>query len=238
MNPFFPYYGSKWRSATQYPSPQGKMVVEPFAGSAGYSLRHNVPRAVLIDSYPVIVGVWDYLIRSSAKDIESIPLVPKGADIRDMAFPCDEARWLVGFYCSPGSVAPANINSTKFTNCWSDRAKAKIIKQKPLIRAWRAIEGTYDCTDSHDMGDSMWFVDPPYQKMGVFYKHSFVDYAKLGEWCLSKKEPIIVCESVGADWLPFDRSFGLQGAPRKAGHDRRSTEVWMTTMPADRPTLF
>jgi hypothetical protein len=46
VRPFFGYYGGKWRdSVKHYPKPQFETIIEPFAGSAGYSLRyasHNV----------------------------------------------------------------------------------------------------------------------------------------------------------------------------------------------------
>ena len=37
MRPLFPFYGSKWRDAKRYGAPVFGHVVEPFAGSAGYS---------------------------------------------------------------------------------------------------------------------------------------------------------------------------------------------------------
>ena len=41
MKPFFRYYGGKWRDCAKYPPPQFDTIVEPFAGSAGYSVRHH-----------------------------------------------------------------------------------------------------------------------------------------------------------------------------------------------------
>jgi hypothetical protein len=40
VRPFFSFFGSKWRVAPHYPAPERDLIIEPFAGSAGYSLRH------------------------------------------------------------------------------------------------------------------------------------------------------------------------------------------------------
>lgn len=40
LKPFFTYFGGKYRIAPRYPKPQYNTIIEPFAGSAGYSLRY------------------------------------------------------------------------------------------------------------------------------------------------------------------------------------------------------
>src|SRR5688500_5758691 len=45
MRPFLSFYGAKWRSAPWYGPPTHDVVVEPFAGSAGYSAYYGVRRA-------------------------------------------------------------------------------------------------------------------------------------------------------------------------------------------------
>jgi hypothetical protein len=40
LRPFFSYYGAKWGLGRHYSAPAHWTVVEPFAGSAGYSLFH------------------------------------------------------------------------------------------------------------------------------------------------------------------------------------------------------
>jgi site-specific DNA-adenine methylase len=53
------------------------------------------------------------------------------------------------------------------------------------------------------------FVDPPYQVKGVYYsgsRWSTADYRDLAELCVALKgagHQVIVCERLGADWLPF-----------------------------------
>src|SRR5689334_5925034 len=75
LKPFWRYYGGKWRAAPRYPTPLHDTIVEPFAGAAGYSLRYPDRRVILVDAYPVIAGMWRYLIRVSADEIRRIPEV-------------------------------------------------------------------------------------------------------------------------------------------------------------------
>jgi site-specific DNA-adenine methylase len=57
MRPFFPYYGSKWNIARYYPAPATGVVVEPFAGAAGYATFYDCPRVDLYDADPIVAGV-------------------------------------------------------------------------------------------------------------------------------------------------------------------------------------
>ena len=69
LRPFFPYFGSKWSIAGKYQAPRHEMVIEPFAGSACYSLHHHRKKVVLIDSSEAIAGLWQFLIRVSPEEI-------------------------------------------------------------------------------------------------------------------------------------------------------------------------
>lgn len=62
LKPFFTYFGGKYRLAPKYPKPMYNTIVEPFAGSAGYSLRYPEREVILNDLDPVISGIWEYLI--------------------------------------------------------------------------------------------------------------------------------------------------------------------------------
>jgi site-specific DNA-adenine methylase len=48
----FAYYGAKHGLASKYPRPRHPVVVEPFAGSAAYSVHHaaTIDHAILIDA--------------------------------------------------------------------------------------------------------------------------------------------------------------------------------------------
>ena len=49
LKPFFSYFGGKWRTAKHYPGPSRDLIIEPFAGSAGYSVRHPHKAVILND---------------------------------------------------------------------------------------------------------------------------------------------------------------------------------------------
>lgn len=96
---------------------------------------------------------------------------------------------------------------------WSDAHKQSVARQVPLIKHWKIIYGDYSCVK----GEATWFVDPPYQVAGKYYKHKNIDYVKLGEWCRQLEGQAIVCENVGADWLPFKPFAIFQGAFARPG---------------------
>jgi len=106
LRPFFSYYGGKWRDTpANYPSPSHAVIVEPFAGSAGYSLRYPAAQVLLCEVDPILVGLWDYLIRARAREIRAIPDLPVGGTVDDLPV-VQEARWLVGFWLNRGVSAP------------------------------------------------------------------------------------------------------------------------------------
>ena len=57
IRPFFTFYGGKYRAAPRYPKPKHSRIIEPFAGSAGYSMRYPDLNVTLVDAAPVIAGV-------------------------------------------------------------------------------------------------------------------------------------------------------------------------------------
>lgn len=209
LRPFFSYYGGKWRDTPRhYATPGHEMIVEPFAGSAGYSLRFAERKVVLCEIDPLLVALWKYLIRVSAAEIRAIPDVPLDGSVDDLKL-IPEAAWLVGFWLNRGTASPRKHPSRWMRDqirpgsFWGERVRETIAKQVDKIRHWRVIEGGYKkCRISRN---ATWFVDPPYQEAGTHYKYGpeFVDYDHLAAWCRSRKGQVIVCENAGADWLPF-----------------------------------
>ena len=45
----FYLHGRKGRAASTYPAPEYPLVIEPFAGSMGYSLHHRPPNAIGVE---------------------------------------------------------------------------------------------------------------------------------------------------------------------------------------------
>lgn len=204
LQPFFCYYGGKWRVAPHYPPPRCFNLIEPFAGAAGYSLRYPDQQVWLYDVDPIICGVWDYLIRTPTSEILRLPLAVSHVD--DLKIP-QEARWLIGFWLNKGCASPCKTPSLwmreglRPNSFWGSVIRQRVADQQERIRHWRIFNTSFETIP--DMR-ATWFVDPPYQNVvGRHYRYSTVDFTRLGEWCQSRDGQIIVCEQEGADWLPF-----------------------------------
>lgn len=209
MRPFFPFYGSKWNTARYYPPPRGR-VVEPFAGSAGYSLFYDVPKVDLVDADPIVAGVWAYLMRTPAAEILALPELPDvGDSVDDYPALPQEARWLIGFWLNRGSAQPKksrtaySARTDKGQMTWGRRAKERIAAQLAGLQGWSVTCGPYSESPNTD-DDTTWFVDSPYEEKGKFYRVPFTAFAALGEWCRARRGQVIVCENAGATWLPFE----------------------------------
>ena len=211
LRPFFSFYGGKWRATPRYPRPESDMIIEPFAGSAGYSVRHNAHDVFLYDIDERVIGTWQYLIRASEREIHALPLLKPGQDVRE--FPIiEEARWLIGWWLNKGMTAPCHIPSRwmreplpgRDETYWGEGVRDRLARQVSKIRHWRAALASYE--DVPDYA-ATWFIDPPYiATPGARYTHSnaAIDFANLAAWCRERQGQVIVCENVGADWLPFE----------------------------------
>lgn len=235
MSFFFPYYGSKFRLAKEYPAPEHRTIIEPFAGGAGYSARWYDRDVFLLDLDPLIAALWQYLIGVSSAEILRLPLLGPEDHIDDFRI-CQEAKWLIGFWLMPGDTRPmkklsswgiAGLGSSRY---WGESARAKIAQRVNLIRHWQAAEATYNEIPNCK---ATWYIDPPYQNARAGYKYKWsnktINYPHLGEWCLERKGQVIVCEQEGADWLPFWKLKDIAGCGRRSdGSQSKSTEVIST----------
>ena len=203
LHPFFCYFGGKYRIGRYYPEPRHSMIIEPFAGEAGYSLWYPSLKIRLFDLNPIICGVWDYLIHVRSEEIMRLPIPVLHVDDHDL---CQEAKWLIGYWLNKGSIAPRKIPSAwaksgiRPDSQWGQAVRYRIASQVNLIRHWRVDCRSYEYTP--DLR-ATWFIDPPYQNEGHGYPYQPGSYKKLSQWCQTRSGQIIVCESQGADWLPF-----------------------------------
>ncbi len=223
LKPFFTYYGGKWRAAPKYPPPQYSTIVEPFAGSAGYSLRYSDRDIVLVDKDPNIVATWKYLINVSPSEIRSLPLLSKGDHLDTLDLSADQKR-LLGWWVNPGSSQPKKTMGS-FRGAWNESYRERIATQVSRIRHWTVIEG--DCRDCADIA-ATWFIDPPYQEAGKYYRHGSkgIDFYALGDWCRSLLGQVIVCENVGADWLPFNPFITIKSNNSQADGRVSKEAIW------------
>ena len=138
LRPFFSYYGSKYRLAPRYPSPLHQKIIEPFAGSACYSLSHIRPlfpiSVELYDKNPIVCAIWDYLINVSVKEFRKLPLLQPREKI-PTTLPI-EAQYLMGFWVTKAATSPRRSMASKITcpvkgnlGHWSAKIKNRIAGQ-------------------------------------------------------------------------------------------------------------
>jgi hypothetical protein len=234
MRPFISFYGGKFRQALRLPEPRYPLIIEPFAGSLGYSVRHGAGRKVFgIERDPVVAGVWRYLLTASPDDIRALPLLQPDDDLRTMTDIDQHARDLMGFWVNKGMTAPCNRPSKwmrewagiKPETFWGAPVRDRIAEQLAEIADWYIIEGDY--TLAPDV-EATWLIDPPYQRAGQRYKFGAkgIDYTALAEWCRSRRGQVIVCEHTDADWLPFQPVTYDVKAARSGGGNYSAEAMW------------
>jgi site-specific DNA-adenine methylase len=212
LRPFFGYYGGKWRDTPKhYRPPSHDTIIEPFAGSAGYSLRYYNKNVILIEKDPILAEIWKYLLRCTENDILSLPDIEPKQTVDDLEVTQVE-KWLIGFWLNRGVESPRKRPSRWMRDgirpgsFWGPRVRSTIAQQLKHISHWKVYEGDYDSCQEYDARNATWFIDPPYQHAGSHYRFGSkqIDYEGLGQWCASRPGQVIVCENDGANWLPFD----------------------------------
>jgi hypothetical protein len=229
MWPFFTYLGGKWRAAPLYPSPTHSTIIEPFAGSAGYALRHYEHDVVLYDADPLIAALWRYLISVSAEEILRLPLVVEHVD--EVPGP-EEGRWLVGFWLNKGMTGPCKTPSKWMRDGWRPKSmwgpeiRDRIASQVEMIRHWKAFH--VDDYSSIETPPATWFVDPPYNdRVGKRYRAKVANFDHLSSWCRDLEGQVIVCERHGANWLPFEPLAHIKTRAADLGAERYGEVVWL-----------
>lgn len=227
--PFFTYYGGKFRVAPKYPAPMHNYIVEPFAGSAGYSLNYPNRQVFLIDLDENITQTWDYLIRASEDEVLALPDIAEGQTVGDLDV-APEARLLIGWWLNKGSSQPKRKPSTFMLRYpeggpyWGPRVRERIASQQWAIRHWRVTQGHYN--DAPNL-EATWFIDPPYAAAGRRYRHGAkgIDFDDLSAYCQMRRGQVIVCEADDADWLPFTDLAVIDGTEGRQKVKRARREV-------------
>jgi site-specific DNA-adenine methylase len=226
LKPFFTYFGGKYRAAPHYPKPRYGTIVEPFAGSAGYSLRYPEKNVVLVERDPILVNLWRWLTTVSRERVESLPVEIENVDLLDIE---QEARHLIGFWLNKGSNGPRKTPSkwmragTHSTSFWGETIRNRIATQLESIRHWTVIDSSYDSVLNHE---ATWYIDPPYQAAGRAYRFHDIDYTALGTWCRNLKGQVIVCEAYGATWLPFQPFRTIKANESNRGKKVSHEVIW------------
>jgi site-specific DNA-adenine methylase len=202
----FKYLGGKRKIAYHYPMPKYNLVIEPFCGSAGYSLLWRHKQIWLNDCSPVIADVWSWIIEANHDDIYALPDIEVGERLSDLDLP---RRWkrLLHFAMSEGlygcSVEGKHHDKCQYPDPGRTREITKL-KERLHFHCDHIKHWTITNLDYKRLPDveATWFIDAPYQRHDE-YQHKIKDYSKLAEWCKSRKGQVIVCEGDSADWLPF-----------------------------------
>lgn len=210
----FSYYGTKKLLAKYYPAPTHDMIIEPFCGAAQYSLfGDNWKKEVcLFDAYDVIVKTWLYLIQADKKDILNLPDLNPGDNVDSFTQLSQEEKWLIGFSINPASAMPKK--TTMKRSAWN-RHKIIIADNIYKVKHWTVVQKDWRDIDSNT--NATWYIDPPYQFGGQYYRlnNSKINYWDLSEWCKSREGQVIVCENTKADWMDFKPLVDLNGQLHK-----------------------
>lgn len=209
----FSYYGSKSKIVDYYPKPRFDTIIEPFAGSARYSLKYWEHDVILVDKYEVIVKIWHWLQQASKEDILRLPVLKRGEKIAREMFDCEESFHLMGYLIQRGNATPA-LTLCSFAEKGVKEELIRISKDLHKIKHWTIVHGDYKDLENRPV---TWFIDPPYQFGGHSYKESNrkINFQELAVWCQDRQGQAIVCENIKADWLPFKPMLKTKGKNNK-----------------------
>ena len=238
----FYYYGGKRRLAGFYPSPQHDVIVEPFAGSAAYAMRHLDPatrtrpveRVILVEKDPRVCATWERLLAMKPTDLDKFAIPKVGERISDFL--------LMTSACSNRIARTETMIVTTRMPVVIERMLRQIALLLPHTKGRvEIINGDYTAAPKLE---ATWFIDPPYQVSGRAQAKGMgyapncdsysLDYEALAQWCRKRRGQTIVCEQAGASWLPFQ--------PLRAARDSigkfRDEVVWVDAVhehPSEEP---
>ena len=222
MRPMITYLGSKYRLSGRLPAPLlGLPVVEPFAGSAAYSVRHAPLTARLYDVDEHVFGAWSWLLTGDAEELpDAIHYGQKIADFKVSP----GARQFLAMRANIGSNGRAKQVSKNGAIDYRG-TKARVIAQQKMLGAWTITQASYaECPDI----EATWFIDPPYYGVRS-YKHDFrgIDFDHLREWILARRGLVIVTVGADDDWWPYGEKITRSSGTTSRGPNKRFVErVW------------
>lgn len=223
----FAYFGAKHGLARKYPRPTHDLIIEPFAGAAGYSCYHAAlgKQVMLNDLNADVVSLWRRLQNMTLADL--VAVANRLGDERTDDFLIASA----GGSGSWKALAANRLGVSVTPRMRSDvpHILNRIGRVLQYLHDWEIRSGDY--RDLPDV-EATWFIDPPYQPLismagnGYVNGASGIDYADLGDWCKSRRGQVIVCEQSPADWLPFTHLAHQENGSNKA--TSRSEVMWTT----------
>ena len=231
--PLFKWFGSKWLSSRLLPVPEHETLFEPFAGSAGYSLRHYERTVTLCERDPHLFALWTWLIQEATeRAIREIPLdLKEGSDIREVGLSKGQELLLktwqrtnnVGdcWTISPWGNKPGQ---------WTANTRSRVASEFHAIKHWKVERDAFQVLGRTEV--ATWLIDPPY-RFNYQYRGSPLDYVTLAKSVLDLHGQVIVCEAAcqktGAlpTWLPFTFFGSRITSRRKSNNNHHSNElIW------------
>jgi hypothetical protein len=245
ISPLFKWFGSKWLSAPKYPAPEHELVIEPFAGGAGYSLRHCERRVLLCENDPHLSVLWPWLIGTATEQlIRDIPIdLPEGTDIRTLGLSEGQALLLKNWQRTNNvgdcwTISPWGNKPGQ----WTANTRARVAEEVGAIGHWTFYRDGLEVISRWREGPtSTWFVDPMYEFNYQYRQKKRHDYEQLGTLLQAIDGQVIVCEAVCQktnqvpSWLPFELFGERITSRRKATNNHHSKElIWTNRAIIDR----
>ena len=138
----FSYYGSKSKIVDYYPPPKHKRIIEPFAGSARYSLKYWQNDVLLVDKYHIIVRTWKWLQQCSEKDIRKLPIMKLGETLDNYNLTEDE-KIFMGFIVQQGTTGLRKTVSSYAVDRIATQLN-NVATQLHKIKHWEIKQASFD----------------------------------------------------------------------------------------------
>lgn len=210
----FSYFGGKSKIAKYYPYPRHQLIIEPFAGAAGYSMLHWKHDVLLNDIDDTIIACWQWLQNQLPSDMDNMPSSSHGRIPAPVHGAPDRLMQLM---FQQGTASYRTMQGNFSPDRPFDRLKPKLHK----IKHWRFMSGHYRAIPDVE---ATYYVDPPYQyvdRREYRFGRDMIDFADLSDWCKTRRGQVIVCDDTRATWLPFVSL----NAPRSVTSGQRGTSV-------------
>lgn len=210
----FYYYGRKKQIAKYYPAPKEDTIIEPFAGSAAYSLyKENwKKRIILIEKDKKVYDIWDWLINeATVEEINNLPTLKIGEKSSDFLHIIHAVTKMAFQFKTIKVTAVLERN-------W-EISKRIMAQNLYKIKHWEIINGDY--SEAPNIR-ATWFIDPPYKGeagLGYRFGSNTIDYKALAEWALQRKGELIFCEGKDGDYLPFKPLVELKSVAGKVNKE-------------------
>jgi hypothetical protein len=233
LHPLFKWFGSKWSASKLYPKPEHQIIIEPYAGSAGYSLNYSDRDVYIYDSHPALGKLWPWLIHAATQQlILDIPInLPVGTNIRTIGL-SEGQQLLLRMWQRTNNCSDCWTVSKwgSLPGQWTANTRARVAEEVSGIKHWKW----------GDLGSSWkwstpatWHIDPPYlynYRYGCKFDHE--DLAvKVSR--IASDSLIIVCEATCPktgqvpSYLPFQPFARRVTSRRKQGNNTHSNElIW------------